>query len=86
MQAVGLDTHQFHEGDVIFISPDTFHTMEVFDDSSMILNILLRRSTFHDMFAPLTFGNDLLSEFFPAGCTHQDSFSIWRFTPGVIRC
>lgn len=82
VQAVGLDTHQFHEGDVIFISPDTFHTMEVFDDSSMILNILLRRSTFHDMFAPLTFGNDLLSEFFSSGLYASGQFQYMAFHSG----
>ncbi len=79
VQAIGLDTHQFHEGDFIFISPDTFHTMEVFDDNSIIINILLRRSTFHDMFAPLTYGNDLLSEFFSSGLYSSNQFQYMAF-------
>ncbi|MCB6415101.1 AraC family ligand binding domain-containing protein [Faecalimonas umbilicata] len=74
VQSIGLDTHQFHEGDFIFISPDTFHTMEVFDDNSIVINILLRRSTFHEMFAPLTYGNDLLSEFFSSGLYASNQF------------
>lgn len=79
VQAIGLDTHQFHEGDFIFISPDTFHTMEVFDDHSIIINILLRRSTFHDMFSPLTYGNDLLSEFFSSGLYSTNQFEYMVF-------
>lgn len=79
VQSIGFDTHQFHEGDVIFISPDTFHTMEVFDDSSIIINILLRRSTFHDMFAPLTRGNDVLSEFFSSGLYSSNQFQYMVF-------
>ncbi len=79
VQAIGLDTHQFHEGDFIFIAPDTFHTMEVFDDNSIIINILLRRSTFHDMFAPLTRGNDLLSEFFSSGLYSSNQFQYMVF-------
>lgn len=83
VQTVGFDTHQFHEGDFIFIAPDTFHTMEVFDDNSIVINILLRRSTFHDMFAPLTYGNDLLSEFFSSGLYDSSSqFQYMAFHAG----
>lgn len=82
IQTVGFDTHQFHEGDFIFISPDTFHTMEVFDDNSIVINILLRHSTFHDMFAPLTYGNDLLSEFFSSGLYASNQFQYMAFHAG----
>lgn len=66
-QTIGLRKLNFQVGDVILIAPGTFHTMEVFDDNSLILNILLRRSTFYQMFTPLIMGNDLLSEFFSEG-------------------
>lgn len=79
VQAIGLDTHQFHEGDFIFISPDTFHTMEVFDDTSIVINILLRHSTFYEMFTPLTHGNDLLSEFFSSGLHKSNQFQYMAF-------
>ena len=82
IQTVGFDTHQFHEGDFIFISPDTFHTMEVFDDNSIVINILLRHSTFRDMFAPLTYGNDLLSEFFSSGLYASNQFQYMAFHAG----
>ena len=82
VQAIGLDTHPFCEGDFIFISPGTFHTMEVFDDNSIIINILLRRSTFRDMFTPLTYGNDLLSEFFSSGLYSSSQFQYMAFHSG----
>lgn len=66
-QTIGLQNLQFQAGDVIFIAPGTFHTMEVFDDSGLVFNILLRRSTFYQMFTPLTMGDNLLSEFFSEG-------------------
>lgn len=82
VQAIGLDTHQFHEGDFIFISPNTFHTMEVFDDNSLVINILLRRSTFQHMFSPLIYGNDLLSEFFSSSLYESNQFQYIAFHSG----
>ena len=66
-QTIGIDTLHFHKGDFIFITPETIHSIEVFDDDSLIFNILLRRSTFYEMFSPLSHANDLLSEFFSSG-------------------
>lgn len=66
-QTIGTKTLYFHPGDVCFIAPGTFHTMEVFDDESLVFNILLRRSTFYQMFTPLTLGDHLLSQFFSEG-------------------
>lgn len=82
VQAIGLDTHRFQEGDVVLIAPDTFHTMEVFDDDSLVINILLRHSTFHEMFAPLTSGNDFLSEFFASGLYASNQFQYMAFHSG----
>ncbi|MBP3275815.1 AraC family transcriptional regulator [Kandleria sp.] len=67
VQNIGLERKQFKEGDFIFIAPGIFHTMEVFDDSSIIFNILLKKETFYFMFAPMMKGHDLLSEFFSEG-------------------
>jgi YesN/AraC family two-component response regulator len=70
-QNIGLKRIHFSAGDVIFISPGTYHTMEVYDDESIVFNILLRKSTFHHMFTPLMNGNDLLSKFFSEGLYHS---------------
>ena len=80
-QTIGVDTLHFHEGDFIFITPGTIHSIEAFDDDSLILNILLRRSTFYEMFSPLSRGNDLLSEiFFQVVFTHPKNTNTWPFT------
>ena len=46
-QNIGTNRVKFMEGDFIFIAPGIYHTMEVFDDASIILNILIRKGTFH---------------------------------------
>lgn len=66
-QNIGLKRLYFKEWDVIFIAPGVFHTMEVFSDDTLVFNILLRKSTFHQIFLPLTIGNDLINEFFSQG-------------------
>lgn len=66
-QNIGLKRLRFHQGDFIFIAPGVFHTMEVFDDETAVFNILLRKSTFYQMFTPLMKQNDIVSEFFSEG-------------------
>ena len=72
VQNIGLDRKQFLEGDLIFIAPGIYHTMEVFDDESIVLNILLRKGTFYQMFRPLMGGHNLISEFFSGGMYHSE--------------
>lgn len=67
IQNIDLQKIQFFEGDLIFIAPGVYHTMEVFDDDSIILNVLLRKKTFYQMFSPVMKGKDLLSKFFSEG-------------------
>ena len=43
-QTIGLGRKEFHSGDMIFIAPDVYHTMEVFDDASLIVNMLIAMS------------------------------------------
>lgn len=66
-QNIGTERVKFSEGDLIFIAPGIYHTMEVFDDKSIILNILIRKGTFHQMFLPLAKGQDIQSRFFREG-------------------
>lgn len=66
-QNIGLKRLNFQEGDIIFIAPGAFHTMEVFDDETAVFNILLRKSTFYQMFAPMMTRDDLMGHFFSEG-------------------
>lgn len=66
-QNIGLERLVFQKGDFIFIAPGVFHNIEVFDDETVVFNILLRKATFYQMFAPLMKQNDIVSEFFSEG-------------------
>ena len=50
-------------GSLCFIAPQISHTLEVFSDS-IIINIILRKTTFDDIFFNLLTTNDILSDFF----------------------
>lgn len=66
-QNIGLKRVNFKEGDLIFIAPGVFHTMEVFNDETAVFNILLRKSTFYQMFSPVMKRNDQIGHFFSEG-------------------
>ena len=58
----GTEVH-FYKGDICFIALDTTHTMEVFDDS-IVLNILIRKDTFDDIFINVLRNKSILTTFF----------------------
>jgi AraC-like DNA-binding protein/quercetin dioxygenase-like cupin family protein len=51
-------------GQLCFIAPNTHHALEVTDDHSIIINILIRKSTFDEIFFSLLTTGDILSKFF----------------------
>lgn len=53
----------FNEGDICIVSPGTNHSISVFDDS-IVLNVLIRKSTFNETFFELLKGSNILSKFF----------------------
>ncbi|MGN0107655.1 MAG: AraC family transcriptional regulator [Hominilimicola sp.] len=55
--------HNMTEGDMCFIAPNTQHSIEVFDDS-IIINLIIRKSTFEKTFFNMMTENDILSAFF----------------------
>lgn len=81
-QTISSVRKNFTAGDVIFIAPGVYHTMEVFDDDSIVFNILLRKSTFDQMFLPLMKGNNLLNEFFSEGLYHSQQIDYVIFHAG----
>lgn len=85
-QNIGLQSLHFSAGDICLIAPGVFHTMEVFDDESLVFNILLRRSTFYQMFTPLTLGDDLLSAFFSEGLYSTNQIQYLIFHTNNVSC
>lgn len=81
-QNIDMERKHFVEGDLIFIAPGIYHTMEVFTDDSIILNVLLRKKTFYQMFTPLMKGNDLLSVFFSEGLYNSQQIKYVTFHLG----
>ena len=51
------------EGDVCILPPKTKHSITVFDDS-IVINIMLKASTFHEVFFDIFTGKNVLSQFF----------------------
>ena len=51
------------EGDVFILSPEVEHSVGIFDDT-ILINFLVRRSTFHDTFMKVLGDENILSSFF----------------------
>ena len=54
----------FHVGDICFIAPETEHALAVFDDETVVVNILIKRETFRSVFINLLNQEDIISDFF----------------------
>lgn len=62
-QKINNDEIVLNEGDICIISPKVEHSISVFDDS-VIINILIKRSTFNDTFLKVLSDENVLSSFF----------------------
>lgn len=51
-------------GDICIMAPDIDHAISAFSDEDIVLNILIRKSTFEQSFFGLLEGDDILSDFF----------------------
>lgn len=51
-------------GDICIIAPGVMHAISAFSDEDILLNILIRKSTFEQSFLGLLEGDDILSDFF----------------------
>lgn len=60
---VGENTAILHAGDLCLIQPKVAHSLDV-NDESVIIDVLIRRSTFRQYFYSILQGDNLLSNFF----------------------
>ncbi len=58
-------------GDFCIISPKTEHLVGVFDDHTVLINLLIRKSTFEKVFQRLLQGYNILSYFFLNNLMHK---------------
>lgn len=71
-QSFGGKPIELHKGDFCLISPHTTHAISVFSDDTIVLNILIRRSTFEENFFDfLKRDNELSFFFFNSIYTHK---------------
>lgn len=62
---------QMRKGDICIIAPDTMHAVSAFTDDCIIINIILRTSTFEKAFFSVLSDNDILSDFFMRTLYHS---------------
>lgn len=63
VHTIGGNSMLLHSGDCCLIQPGIYHSIDV-SDESIIINILIRRSTFRDYFYSILQGDNALAEFF----------------------
>ena len=63
MHRVGENISVLHKGDLCLIQPKVTHSLDV-NDESIIIDVLIRRSTFRQYFYSILQGDNLLSNFF----------------------
>lgn len=63
-QTIGEGNLRMGQGDVCFMAPGTEHIPMVFDDDTLLVNILIRQGTFRSTFIDLLRTNDVISDFF----------------------
>lgn len=62
-QKISGDEIIFNEGDICILPPDVEHSVGIFDDT-VVINFLIRRSTFNDTFLEILSDENILSSFF----------------------
>ena len=62
-QKINGEAVNLKQGDICMVSPEVAHSLGAFDDS-VIINILIKKSTFNDTFFEILRSNNVLSSFF----------------------
>lgn len=70
------------KGDICIVAPDTRHAISVFTDESIILNILIRTSTFETAFFGTLIDDNVLSRFFNHTLYHSKTYPYLFFRTG----
>lgn len=73
-------TLEMKKGDVCIISPNTIHALSVFNDDCIVINLLVRSTTFEKSFFGILKSNDILSSFFSHALYSSNSESYLLFT------
>ena len=80
---VGSQELHMKKGDICIIAPETEHAISAFSDGCILINILLRVSTFETAFFGVLSENDILSDFFTRTLYHSKSHPYLYFRTGA---
>lgn len=61
---IGDNKMELHTGDIFILSPNTPHAICTYEDDAVLINLLMRTSTFEQHFLSLLPNNDILYSFF----------------------
>ena len=70
------------KGDICIIAPETEHAVSAFSDDCILINIILRVSTFEKAFFGVLSENDILSDFFMRTLYHSKTHPYLYFRTG----
>lgn len=70
------------EGDLFLLAPGIYHHISTFDDDSIVIYIMIRKSTFHNAFMSLLKQSDLLSAFFAHVIYGENAYPYLLFITG----
>ena len=70
------------EGDICIIAPGIRHAISAFSDDCLMLNFIIRTSTFETAFFSILDGNDILSDFFMRLLTPSKGYPYLLFSTG----
>lgn len=73
VQTMSDKSYTLKKGDFCFISPHQAHSISVFDDETLVINILVKASSFQTLFFGLLSSENLLSSFFRNALTGDGS-------------
>lgn len=71
-----------YKGDICIIAPETVHAISAFSEDCIIINIVLRTSTFEKVFFGVLSDNDVLSDFFTHMLYHSKTHPYLFFRTG----
>ncbi len=77
----GVDI-EAQEGDLFLLAPGIYHHISTFDDDSIVIYIMIRKSTFHNAFMSLLKQSDLLSAFFAHVIYGENTYPYLLFMTG----
>lgn len=78
VHTIGGSSMLLRAGDCCLIQPGVYHSLDV-SDESVVINILIRRSTFRDYFYSILQGDNALAEFFMSSLINKEKIDYILF-------